>query len=118
MTHLAWRVVGVALTALALLAYGTDVPEPVRLLLLPLAMAFAAWLIVRNAAAVLLAVTALATIHSDVTDPSWIVARAYPAVAVLAGTSLVGVTVRRFRCHVLSTRAARWQNRHPQRPDV
>jgi hypothetical protein len=85
MKNLPGRFAGVVLLGVAVLLYDAASGSPVHRLLVPIAMAIAAWLMVQNAAAVLLGAALLTAIHSDPLDPDWITGRAYPALAIISG---------------------------------
>lgn len=109
MTDLPVRIAGVALLAVCVLAYDGDAPGAWQRLVLPLGMAFAAWLMVRNLAAVALGTALLAGIHSAPGSSDPIAAAGYPLVAAAATLVLIGVFVRRFRARIAATHDARWR---------
>ena len=111
MTHLPQRITGVIVLAVAVVLYDATSIAAVHRLVLPLAMALAAWLMVQNAAAVLLGVALLTPLHAHPADPDWISARAYPVLAIVSGTALAVIVLQRFRLRIESTREARWRNR-------
>ena len=115
MTDLPIRIAGVALLAACVLAYDGDAPGAWQRLVLPLGMAFAAWLMVRNLAAVALGTALLAGIHSapGSTDP--IAATGYPLVAAGATLVLIAVFIGRFRARIAATHDARWRQRRAER---
>jgi hypothetical protein len=112
MKNLPERFAGVVLLGVAVLLYDAASGSPVHRLLVPIAMAIAAWLMVQNAAAVLLGAALLTASHSDPLDPDWITGRAYPALAIISGGALGYIAVHRFRGRIASTREARWRHRH------
>jgi hypothetical protein len=109
---LPWRVAGLVLLGVLVVAYQTDQGDLVNRLLIPLAMAFAAWLLVQNVAAVALGGALLAGIHSDAGSRDWIESMAYPVLAIVGGVVLVVVFARRFRHRIAATHEARWRHRH------
>jgi hypothetical protein len=109
--HVPSRVAGLVLLAICVVAYEQAGGGVSNRLVLPLGMALAAWLMVRNVVAVSLGTALLAGIHSDLSSADWIEARAYPAVAWAAGLVLFGTLLQRFRRRILDTREARWQGR-------
>ncbi len=109
--HLRWRLVGVLLLGVAVIAYEPSAGDPVNRLLIPVIMAIAAWLMVRNLAAVALGACLLATIHSNPSSTDWIDARAYPGLAALAAVILITIFARRFNRRIKETREARWAHR-------
>jgi hypothetical protein len=111
MSNLRWRVLGVALLAICIVAYEPAAETAWHRLWLPIGMAGAAWLMVQNLAAVCLGAALLAGIHSDPGSADWIPARAYPAVALIASIVLAAILARRFRAHIRATHAARWRHR-------
>lgn len=113
MSHLPQRIAGVVLLGIAVLMYDATSASAVHRLLLPVAMALAAWLMVQNAAAVLLGTALLTTIHADTGNPDWITGRAYPVLAVLSASGLGYIALQRFRQRIEATREARWRNRRP-----
>jgi len=118
MSNLRWRVLGVALLAICIVAYEPAAETAWHRLWLPIGMAGATWLMVQNLAAVCLGTVLLAGIHSDPGSADWIPARAYPVVALLAGTVLLVILARRFRTHIRATHAIRWQHRRDGQPDA
>lgn len=112
MKNLSWRFAGVVLLSVAVLQYDAASGSPVHRLIIPIAMAIAAWLIVRNAVSVLLGAALLSAIHSDLSDLDWITGRAYPALAVISSSALGYIALQRFRSRIASTREARWRHRH------
>jgi len=107
------RIAGVLLLAAAVLMYDAGSACAIHRLLLPVTMAFAAWLLVQNAAAVLLGCMLLAAIHADPGNPDWISARAYPLLALASAGALGYIAVQRFRRRIEETREARWRHRGP-----
>jgi hypothetical protein len=115
MTNLPRRIAGVVLMGVAVLLYDSASGASMHRLLLPLGMAIAAWLMVQNAAAVLLGATLLTAIHSAPGNADWVIGWAYPLLAVVSGAALVWIGVQRFRGRIESTREARWSHRHSAR---
>jgi hypothetical protein len=105
------RIAGVVLMGMIVMVFDATSGAALHELVLPLGMALAAWLMVQNAAAVLLGITLLAAIHTDPASPDWVIGRAYPAVAILSGGVLVYIALQRFRKHIEATREARWSRR-------
>ncbi|MDH3640863.1 MAG: hypothetical protein OES38_02140 [Gammaproteobacteria bacterium] len=111
MTHLPGRVAGVVLMGIAVMWFDPLSTSALHRLLVPLLMAAAAWLMVQNAAAVLLGVTLLTTIHTDLQSNNLISSRAYPALAILAAGALGYILWLRFRSRIEATREERWRSR-------
>ena len=111
MTNLPWRIAGVVLLAVCVVAYEPTADTAWHRLLLPLGMALAAWLMVQNLAAVALGTFLLAAIHGDPGAGDAITGIGYPVVAAVAGLTLLGILVQRFRARIRATHDARWQRR-------
>lgn len=111
MNRLPARIGGVVLLAIAVVFFDPISASPLHRLVLPVTMALAAWLMVQNAAAVLLGATLLTTIHAEPQNPDWIVGRAYPALALACGAALGYIAWQRFRRRIEATREARWRSR-------
>ncbi|MEQ8486677.1 MAG: hypothetical protein RIB46_20120 [Pseudomonadales bacterium] len=109
--HLPWRIAGLILLGILVVAYQPDQGGAVQRVLIPAAMALAAWLMVQNLAAVAIGAGALALIHSAPGSGDWIVAFAYPAMAAVCGVILLSVFVQRFRRRIAETHDARWRDR-------
>jgi cell division protein FtsW (lipid II flippase) len=109
--NLPWRVAGLVLLGVLVVAYQTDQGDLINRLLIPLAMAFAAWLLVQNITAIALGGALLAGIHSDLGSRDWIQSMAYPALAVIGTAALAVIFTRRFRHRIAATHEARWRNR-------
>jgi len=109
--NLPWRVAGLALLAVLVVAYQTDQGDLVNRLLIPVAMAVAAWLLVQNVTAVAFGGALLAGIHSDPGSRDWVASMAYPILAVIGAVVLAVVFARRFRQRIIATREARWRHR-------
>ncbi len=112
--HLPQRIAGLLLLLVAMVVYEPGGDQLLHRLLMPVVMAAGAVLLVQNLAAVALGALLLATIHSDMGSPDWIEARAYPALAVVAGVILLTVLGRRFHRRIVDTREARWAPRRRQ----
>lgn len=115
LTHLPWRIAGLVLLGLLVVAYQPELGGAVQRVLIPVLMALATWLLVQNAAAVAIGAGALAVIHSAPGSGDWISAAAYPALASICGVILAAVFVQRFRRRIAETHEARW--RHRRRDD-
>ena len=111
MNRLPWRIAGVVLMGIAVMLFDPVSASPIHSLVVPLIMALAAWLMVQNAAAVLLGVTVLTAIHSDLQSADWVASRAYPALTLLSATGLGYIALQRFRARIEATREARWAAR-------
>ena len=109
--HLPWRIAGLILLGILVVAYQPDQGGAVQRVLIPAAMALAAWLMVQNLAAVAIGAGALALIHGAPGSGDWIVAFAYPAMAAVCGVILLSVFVQRFRRRIAETHDARWRDR-------
>ena len=109
--HLPWRIAGLVLLGILVVAYQPDQGGAVQRLLIPAAMALAAWLMVQNLAAVAIGAGALALIHSAPGSGDWIVAFAYPAMAAVCGVILFSVFVQRFRRRIAEPHEARRRDR-------
>lgn len=105
------RVSGLALLIGCLALYDPEASGAVQDLLIPLAMALAAWAMVQNLAAVSLGVAVLALIHSDPSAPGWVEGRAYPLLTLAAGITFAAIVLSRFRQRVRDTHQARWAER-------
>lgn len=111
MERLPWRVAGLILLGLLVVIYQPDAGGPLHRLLIPIGMALGAWLLVQNGVAVALGAGLLAALHSDPGAADWIVARAYPALAVFSFLVLAVLLGRRFRRHIAATHDDRWRHR-------
>jgi hypothetical protein len=109
--NLPWRVAGLVLLGVLVVVYQTDQGDLVNRLLIPLAMAFAAWLLVQNITAIALGGTLLAGIHGDLGSRDWIHSLAYPALAAIGTVVLAIIFSRRFRDRIAATHEARWRDR-------
>ncbi len=112
--HLRWRLAGILLLGVAVVAYEPSAGDPLNRLVIPLIMATATWLMVQNLAAVAMGAFLLAAIHSNPSSADWIDAWAYPGLATLAAAMLVVIFARRFRRRIEETREARWSTRRSQ----
>ena len=115
--HLPWRVAGLVLLGVLVVAYQPESGGPVQRLLIPVGMALATWLMVQTVMAVALGAGLLAAIHSDPGAGDWIAGSAYPLLACLCGIILGVVLVQRFRRHIAATHDARWQARRNGGPE-
>ena len=116
--NLPWRIAGLVLLGVLVVAYQPDLHHPIHRLLIPIAMAVATWMLVQNAAAVALGAGLLAGIHGNPGSADWIVGVAYPALAALCAAIVAVVFWRRFRRRIVATHQARWHNRrHDQQRD-
>jgi len=111
MTRLPWRLAGVVLLALCVVVYEPAGDSALHRLLLPLVMGLAAWLMVQNLVAVALGAFLLAAIHGDPGASDPVTGIGYPVVAAVAGLTLLGIFVQRFRARIEATHEARWQRR-------
>lgn len=117
LSHLPWRLAGVVLLALLVVAYQPDRHDPVQRLLIPVGMALGAWMMVQNAAAVALGAGVLAILHSEPGGSDPIRAIAYPLLAALCCAVAGTVFVRRFRQRIADTHEARWRHRGRSAPE-
>lgn len=109
--HLPWRVAGVVLLGVLVVAYQPESDSTVQRLIIPVAMAIATWLMVQKVVAVSLGAGLLAAIHSAPGSDHWIPALAYPTLAAICGVILAAVLAQRFRRHIADTHDARWRSR-------
>lgn len=109
--RLALRAAGTAALIVALLIYDATSDALWQSLLLPLGMAIGALALVQNVAAVAFGTVILALIHSDLSGDSWVERLAYPLLAAAAGTTLLAISITRFRRRIIDTRDARWARR-------
>jgi uncharacterized membrane protein len=114
--HLPWRIAGLVLLGVLVVAYQTEQDDLVHRLLIPVAMALATWLMVQNVAAVAIGGGLLAGIHSDPGSRDWIESIAYPVLAVTCAVIVVTVFARRFRRRIRDTHEARWRDRRAGLP--
>ena len=112
--HLPWRIAGLALLGVLVVLYQSDQGDVYNRLVIPVAMALSVWLLVQKVLAVALGAGLLAAIHSD-PQGDWIVALAYPLLALVCAAVVLYVFVQRFRRRIAETHEARW--RHRQRDD-
>lgn len=101
------RAAGLGLVVVFLLLWEPNSLDPMHRLALPALLAFGAWLVVANLAAVTLAVLALASIHTDLSADDPVRALVYPGVAVLAALTAAALYGRRFIAYMRATRGAR-----------
>jgi hypothetical protein len=111
LSRLSWRIAGLVLLGGLVVAYQPELGDVTNRLMIPLAMAFATWLLVQNVAAVALGGGLLAAIHGDLGSPDWITRIAYPALAAVAGVVLTAVFIQRFRRRIAATHEERWRKR-------
>ncbi|MFU8817238.1 MAG: hypothetical protein ACNA7W_17965 [Pseudomonadales bacterium] len=109
--NLPWRIAGLILLGVLVVAYQPDLDNPIHRLVIPIAMAVATWMLVQNAAAVALGAGLLAGIHGNPGSADWIVGIAYPALAALCAAIVAVVFWGRFRRRIAATHQQRWQNR-------
>ncbi len=109
-----YRIAGVCLLIGGLIVYDPNSGSLVHRLAIPALMAFGAWGLVQNLAAVALGVTVLAGIHSDIDNAYWLDALGYPIITIVAALTLTVILVRRFRQRIRDTHAQRWRNRQPR----
>lgn len=113
LTRLPWRLAGLLLLGLLVILYQPESAAALQRLVIPIAMAGAAWLLVQNVAAVALSAGVLALIHSTPGSGDWISGIAYPVLAGLCAVVAGGVYLQRFRQRIRATHDARWQHRSP-----
>lgn len=111
MERLSWRLAGVVLLGVLVVAYHPESGGPVHRLLVPAAMAGATWLMVQNVVAVALGSAILAAIHSELGSDDPVQAVGYPLLAALSGAILAAALIQRFRRHIAETHEARWRHR-------
>jgi uncharacterized membrane protein len=109
--HLPWRIAGVILLGVLVVAYQPHLDDVINRLVIPIAMALATWLMVQNAVAVAVGAGALAAVHSAPGSGDWVVAAAYPALAGLCALIVLALLVQRFRRRIADTHHERWQRR-------
>ncbi len=112
----ALRICGLLLAAAVMLTLDTGRGGVVHLLLLPLALALAAWMILRSLLAVALAGMLMAAVHADLSAADWLTARAYPLISFVCAASVAVILSRRFRRYIRATRRARRQQQAQRRP--
>jgi len=121
-TNWPWRLLGVAVVLLCVMAYEPSQGGITQRLVLPMVMGLSAIFIVQNVLSVALAGTLLAGIHSNwaifgislATKPNaaaWIDGFAYPVVALTCLVVAGAILVQRFRRHIQATHQARWEAR-------
>jgi len=116
-TNLPGRIAGVVLMGIAVMWFDPLSSAALHRLVIPVLMAAAAWLMIQNAAAVLLGATLLTAIHTDLQSIDWISSRAYPALAILAAGALGYILWQRFRMRIEATREERWRPRGDKSSD-
>lgn len=109
--HLPWRIVGLVLLGVLVVAYHPEHGGAVQRVAIPTAMALATWLLVQNLLAVALGAGLLAAIHSAPGSDDWVVGIAYPALAAASGVVLAVLALGRFRRRIEATHEARWRHR-------
>jgi hypothetical protein len=109
--HLPWRITGLVLLGVLVVAYQPEQGGAIQRVLIPALMAVATWLLVQNVTAVAIGAGALAVIHSAPGGDDWITAQAYPALAAICGVILLGAFVQRFRRRIADTHEERWRQR-------
>jgi hypothetical protein len=117
LSHLSWRIAGLVLLGALVVAYQPEIGDVMNRLVIPVAMAFATWLLVQNLAAVALGGGLLAAIHGDLRSSDWILSVAYPALAALSAVIVITVYGQRFRRRIAATHRERWRNRHADQPE-
>ncbi len=105
------RASGLLLGAFTVFLLDSQSSSWVHALVLPLVLAFAAWLVTRSAMAVAFATFALAAINADLASTSWIPRLAYPVIATAAFAVCLGIVTHRFRERVAATHEQRWAER-------
>jgi len=105
------RGLGLALVLTFVLAFEPGDPAVANRVLLPAVAALGAWLVVDSLAAVALAVTVLAGIHSDPFSTDHVRSIVYPLAALGSGACSAIIFGRRFLRHVRDTRSARAASR-------
>ena len=101
------RGVGLTLILGSSLIFDTASAAPLHSLWLPLVMVIGATLALQNVLAVALATTALTAIHANLSAGDWVVAVAYPLLALLGSLTISIILVQRFHLRVIATRAER-----------
>lgn len=115
--HLPWRIAGLVLLGVLVVVYQPEQGDPVNRLLVPVGMAIATWLLVRNVAAVALGAGLLAAIHSTPGSGDWISGTAYPLLAAGCAVMVGVVFVQRFRRRIAATHEERWRRRRARQQD-
>lgn len=115
--HLPWRVAGLVLLGGLVVAYHPEQGDVTNRLLIPIGMAIATWLLVRNVVAVALGAGLLAAIHSAPGSGDWIRAVAYPLLAAACAVAAGVVFTKRFRRRIAATHEERWRQRRARRQD-
>lgn len=128
-TNWPWRLLGVVVVLLCVVAYAPEQGGLLQRVALPLVMGISAIFIVQNVLSVMLAGTLLAGIHSNWAavsfslagqpdNAAWIAGIAYPLISLLCFTVAVAILVRRFRAHIRATHDERWEARRDSKgPD-
>lgn len=105
------RGVGLILILGSSLIFDSHSDTPLHNLWLPLVMAIGAILALQNILAVALGTTALTGIHTNFQSADWVIAQAYPLLALLGTLTIVVILVQRFRERIISTRTERESRR-------
>jgi cell division protein FtsW (lipid II flippase) len=117
LAHLPWRIAGLVLLGGLVVAYQPELGDTMNRLVIPIAMAFATWLLVQNLAAVALGGGLLAAIHGDLRSADWILSVAYPALATVSAAIVITVYAQRFRRRIAATHRERWSRRRADQPE-
>jgi len=115
LSHPWQRLAGVAITAMVAFFLDATSTTVIHSLVLPLTLAFSAWLMTRSLMAVSFAVFTLAAINTQLQAISWIPSLAYPSIAVIALIVCMAIVGRRFRDRIEETHQARWAQRQQRR---
>lgn len=115
--HLPLRIGGLVLLGVLVVVYHPEQGDPLNRLLIPIGMAIATWLLVRNAAAVALGAGLLAAIHSAPGSGDWIRGIAYPLLAAVCAVIVAVIFGQRFRRRIAATHEERWRRRRARQQD-
>ena len=107
----ALRLLGFISLIACLVFYDSTSSTTTHRLVVPLLMAAGSWALVQNATAVLLGISVLTFIHTDLAASHWIDRFAFPALAALSTLALLAILVARFRRYIKATHAERWTER-------
>ena len=105
------RLLGFISLIACLIFYDSTSSATTHRLVLPLLMAAGSWALVQNATAVLLGISVLTFIHTNLAASHWIDRFAYPALAALSILALLTILIARFRRRIRATHAERWTER-------
>ena len=105
------RITGLALIAAVLFTLDPDHSNRALVLALNVTLIVGALLALQNVLAVALATFALAATNAEPNSQDWLLATAYPMLAVAAGACVLVILVRRFQKRVIETRQSRWKDR-------